>query len=170
LQQRKNVLKKIGRDVSPLTAVDLPNGVAFGLFSCPVVDCVTRQGPKNDKGGNGTIRLGTVTLYANTPGALEVKLDATKFVDAAGNPVQVDITNPSIVIQVDVGGDNHPAPGSMWTLPASASTNTGPFDLTGDGQVTNADAMEVALEWEISHQGLMPCTPTDATRDINRDG
>lgn len=62
LRQRKNDLKKLGRDVGPLTAVDLPNGIAIGLYSCPVVDCVAGKGPQQGKGGQGTIKLATLQI------------------------------------------------------------------------------------------------------------
>src|SRR3712207_7824750 len=45
-------------------------------------------------------------------------------------------------------------------------------DLTGDGQVTNADAMEVALAWtRLREQGLAcgDLALTEPDRDINQD-
>lgn len=171
LEQRQNDLKKIGRDVSPVAAIDLPSGVAFGLYSCPVANCVTRQGPRRDRGANGTVRLVTVTLYPNEPGSLEIRLDATKFVDADGNPVDVAISNPAVTVQVGSGGPSHPAPGSMWTLASSAPPDPGPFDLTGDGLVTHADAMEVAIEWELTRLDVAPCGALpEPSRDVNHDG
>jgi hypothetical protein len=157
--------------VSPLAAVELPNGAAIGLYSCPAESCVTRRGPRQDRGANGLIRLGTVFLAADVEGTLEVKLDAAKFVDAAGNPVAVTLTNPTITIQVGSGGPTIAAPGSMWSLQPPPAIPAGPFDLTGDGLVTNADAMEVALEWQIARldQNVCGALP-DPTRDVNHDG
>jgi hypothetical protein len=171
LRQRKNDLKKIGRDVGPLTAIELPAGVSIGLYSCPVVNCVNGKGAKQGKGGNGTVRLGTLLLTPTQPGTLEIQLSATKFVDAAGAPVAVAVPTQSIVVQVGpAAGPRHPAPAPMWTLPAVGGS-AGPLDLTGDGKVTNADVMEVALAWRWSREQSAPCRPlADPSRDINRDG
>lgn len=171
LQQRKNDLKKMGRDVSPLTVVDLPNGAAFGFFTCPFTDCVSRQGAKKDKGANGTVRLAMVTLFAKQPGSLEIKFDATKFVDSTGQPIQVDMPNTKIVVQVENASPYHAASGSMWSLSGQTSGSAGPFDMTGDGLVTHEDAMEVSLDWETTHMNAAPCSQLpDPTRDVNHDG
>jgi hypothetical protein len=177
VQQRQNDLKKIGRDVSPLTAVDLPAGVSVGLYSCPVDDCVTGQGVRKSQGAQGPVNLATVVLVANQPGLLEIKLDATKFVDAAGNPVSVDISRAMVTVEVGAPGDGptYAAPASMWSLQpdgqSGATPAFGPFDLTGDGQVTNADAMEVAIEWETLRLNQVACgVLPNPTRDVNHDG
>ena len=65
LRQRKNDLKQLKRDVEPLDAVELPNGVAIGLYSCPVDDCVAGKGLRQSKGGHGTVKLATVALMAS---------------------------------------------------------------------------------------------------------
>jgi CSLREA domain-containing protein len=177
LQQRQNDVKRFGRDVSPLTVVDLPNGAAVGLFSCPVNDCVTGEGPRVGHGANGNVNLATVFLVANAPGLLEVKLDGVKFVDGAGNPVAVEVLQPAVTIQVGAHGEGpaYAAPAGMWGLASAAAAGDapapGPFDLTEDGQVTNADAMEVALEWELLRQQQAACGALpDPTRDVNHDG
>ncbi len=173
LQQRKNDLKRLGRDVSPLLVSDLPGGVAFGFYSCPTDDCVTRRGPKRERGGQGIIKLARVSLIANAPGKLEIRLEATKFVDALGNPIAVSLTNPTVTVQV--GGPKtqtfYPAPASLWTLSPVAVPRSTPFDLTGDQRVSHADAMEVAIEWTLARQALAPCGKlSDPSRDINQDG
>jgi CSLREA domain-containing protein len=183
LRQRQNDVKKIGRGVSPLAAVDLPNGVAIGLYSCPVDDCVSRQRATKAQvqGAQGTVKLASLFLVANLPGALEIKLDAAKFVDAAGNPVTVEIPRSSVIVQVGASGQgpSYAAPAAMWTLqPARqplaespALTQRSPFDLTGDRIVTNADAMEVSIEWELLRLRQAACGDLpDPTRDVNLDG
>ncbi len=180
VQQRENDLKQLGRDVGSLAVVDLPTGVAFGLYSCPMDDCVTRQGAKKSTGGSGSVELAKVSLIANTPGQLEIKLAAAKFVDAAGKPITVAVPQPAVVIQVgapDVqiaASSDYQSPADIWTLSTKSPTSPRSFDLTGDGLVTHADTMEVAIEWVRSRQSLTPCNlkagEIDLTRDINRDG
>jgi CSLREA domain-containing protein len=172
LHQRDNDLRRFGRDVGPLAAEQLPNGSAIGLYSCAVSSCVERRGPRQGRGGRGAVRLATVDIIAHQPGALEIKLDATKFVDAAGRPVDVALRDQVIVVQVGPAGARHPAPASAWRLASAApAAPPAPLDLTGDGLVSHADAMEAALEWTLARQRGAPCGPgIDATRDVNRDG
>lgn len=173
LEQRQNDLHSMGRDVSPFSVIDLPHGVAFGLVSCPVADCVTPQGPARESGASGVVELATLTLHAKTPGLLEFRLDATKFVDAAGNPVEVSLPRTAFTIRVGAPGQGaeYPAPGSMWRLAPSAARQPAGYDLTGDGLVTHADLMEAALQWQLTRLELAPCGPRpDAGQDVNGDG
>jgi len=39
LHQRQNDLRSLGRDIGPLEAVELPEGLVFGPYSCSVPDC-----------------------------------------------------------------------------------------------------------------------------------
>ncbi len=178
-QQRANGLAQLGRGVSPLTAVDLTAGATVGLFSCPVADCVSGVGPAAQTlGAPADLPLATIYLVANQPGALEVRLDALKFVDAAGSPVAVAVPQPAVTIQVGEAGagPTYAAPAGMWALtPAAADGQglaaSGPFDLTGDNLVDHADAMEVALEWTLLRQSQQACGALpDPTRDVNHDG
>lgn len=51
LHQRDNDLRKLGRDVAPLAAIESTTGIAVGLLTCPVANCVARTGPRRDQGG-----------------------------------------------------------------------------------------------------------------------
>jgi hypothetical protein len=53
LRQRQNDLKKLGRDVGPLAAVEVPYGIAVGLYSCSVDSCVSPEGARQGKGQQG---------------------------------------------------------------------------------------------------------------------
>lgn len=172
LLQRQNDLKQLGRDIVPLGAVEMPTGVAIGLSSCPVRDCVAGRGPRQGQGGRGTVKLATVALVAAKPGVLEIKLDGAKFVDAAGAPISVVLPAP-ISVQVGPNGDGprYAAPASTWQLPVAPAPNAGSFDLTGDGLVTHADAMEVALAWTVAREKGSPCgSLEDPSRDVTQDG
>jgi CSLREA domain-containing protein len=172
LQQRKNDLKKLRRDIGSLAVEQLPIGSVIGLFSCPTDNCVDHKGAKRNQGGSGTIKLATVDILPSRPGILEVMLGSVKFVDAAGNPVAVQIPSQAISVQVGAAGagPRFPAPQSSWTLPTSSSGTPGPFDLTRDAQITHADAMEVAIAWELTHGRGAPCEDQiDPLLDVNHD-
>lgn len=172
LLQRKNDLKKLGRDIGPLGPVQLPNGIAIGLYSCATNNCVDGKGPKQSRGGSGTVKLATVRLRASQPGDLAIKLDAPKFVNAAGDAVSVALANPTVVVHVGApGGAAHPAPAGAWQLRPSAAAPAAAPDLTGDKRVSNADVVEVALAWTWARESGSPCgAAVDASRDVNHDG
>jgi len=174
LRQRNNDLRRFGRDVSPLTVAELPDGAAIGFYSCSVEDCVTRKGAKKVRGGNGALVLGRLFIGTDKPGTLEIKFDATKFVDATGNPVAVTDATQTISVQVGPAGagPRYAAPRGEWRLannaPAPAQIAA---ELTGDGVVTHADAMEVALDWTRVRENGNPCADLpQQSRDLNRDG
>ncbi len=170
LRQRKNDLKKFGRDVAPLGPVEMSNGVAIGLTSCPVASCVDGKGAKK-KGANGTVRLATLVLLAKQPGALEIKLDAPKFVAADGTAVALALSTQTVVVQVGAGGARHPAPAGKWTLRPAATAPAAAPDLTGDRLVSYADTAEVVLGWTLARERGSPCASLDdPSRDVNRDG
>ncbi len=170
--QRNNDLQKLGREPMPLVVAQLPDGAAFGAASCPFGDCVNPAGAKQKRGGQGKLHLATITIIPQKAGVLELKFDASKFVDADGKTIAVKIVNPSLTVKVG-GKDNAlTAPQNGWTLSNKESANAaGPFDLTGDGVVNYSDAAEVALEWQRTREASSPCANLpDATRDVNHDG
>lgn len=171
LHQRQNDLKKLGRDIIPLEVVQLPEGVTIGLASCKFSDCVHPAGKGQPGGAQGTIRIATVLIGTDQEGLLEIALDNTMFVDAEGNPVEVENATPRVFVQVGPeNGVSHVAPGSNWPGWPSASPPFNP-DVTGDGQVTYADAIEVAIEWTLGREKDQPCGPgNDLSRDVNGDG
>lgn len=173
ISQRKNDLRKFGRDVGPLGGVETPRGVSVGAYSCPVENCVaTGKGPRVDRGGHGEIKLANISVIPNRPGRLQIKLDATKFVDSTGKPVNVDLGEETLTIRVGPTSASsfYPAPGAAPRKPASQPSPPRTSDLTGDERVTHADAMEVAAAWTVLREDDDPCGDTARTRDVNRDG
>jgi CSLREA domain-containing protein len=177
LEQQDNDLRAIGRDVGSLTAVDLPHGVAIGFYTCPVEDCVTRTGNRQNQGRGGVVRLARLSLVANQPGTLEIAFDAVKVVNAAGNPITVRMQEQRITIQVGEpgAGSLYLAPAAMWSLPAGSGTPAPSRDLTGDGLVTYADVAEIALFWQTTRLNGNPCAPVPeefqvVNPDVNGDG
>jgi hypothetical protein len=175
LRQRDNDLKKLGRDVTNLAAVEVPYGASVGLFTCPTQDCLTRQGAKNKHGGNGTIKLGTVVIIPHQAGLLQINLGPTQVVDANGATLPLELPTTSLTIQVGAAGAGpvFPAPSSPWSLPSPNAKLAAPgnVDLTEDGRVTNADAMEVALVWTWLRNHSQACGALPrADVDINHDG
>lgn len=171
LEQRNNDLRTFGRDVVALGPVERSDGIAMGLYSCPVQKCTDiTKGPRQAKGGHGTLRLATVTLLPRQAGLLEIKFAATKFIDAAGNAVQVLGQEQTIRVQVGTDKTTHRAPNAGWTLPEGNARLVRTPDLTGDWLVNHADAMEVALAWTMARVNGVVCGPLpDTSRDLNGD-
>ncbi|HSH81417.1 MAG TPA: Ig-like domain-containing protein [Herpetosiphonaceae bacterium] len=172
LEQRKNDLGKFGRDVGPLGPLEMPNGVSFGLYSCPVADCVqSTRGQRATSGGDGKLRLATLTLVADQPGQLELALGETRLVDTTGQVIPVAIPETRWVVQVGADGQAHPAPAPVALGAAAGQGVAQPVDVTGDGVVTHADVMEVALAWTVAREGLGPCSAESApSADVTGDG
>jgi CSLREA domain-containing protein len=171
LHQRDSDLRKFGRDVIPLEVTELPDGIAIGLASCPYPDCVRMKGNPQPRGANGRVRLATVLIGTDQEGLLELSFEHLKFVDASGNEIAVDIPQTRIYVQVgSETGVGFPAPASTWELSPSAGA-TGNLDITGEGEVNYADAMEGAFEWILGREQGQPCGPAnDLSRDVNGDG
>lgn len=171
LHQRENDLKKFGRDVIPLEATELPDGSAIGLASCPYADCVEFKGNPQPKGANGRVRLATVLIGTDQQGALEIRFEHIKFVDPLGNLITVETPTTQIIVQVGPkNGVTFPAPASSWQWSASPPM-PGNLDITGDGLVNYADAIETAFEWKLSREQGQPCgAANDLSRDTNGDG
>src|SRR4029077_5784318 len=101
VSQRKQAdLKTLGRDVQSLGPVEHPGGVSFGLYSCPVANCVDRASPRHASGGRGQVRLATVELAPHKAGMLELRFSGATFVDSSGQVVNVSGTNQTLRIQV----------------------------------------------------------------------
>lgn len=172
-RQRNNDLDKQRRNVVPLQVEESTGGAAVGLASCAQSDCLHGRGDKKAHGGSGNFNLGSVVIGTDQPGALEIKFQAPKFVDAAGQPVAVALAQSSITVQVGKGGNGHPAPESRWQLsgtkPAAPSAKA--MDVTGDSRVDYGDIMEVAMAWSDARVDRSPCDnlPNPAL-DVNGDG
>lgn len=173
VRQRNNGLKKLGREVVPLQVEQPGGGVAIGLASCNVSDCVRGEGAKQEQGGSGKLLLATLFIGSAVQGPLEIRFDSAKFVDVSGAPVEVAIPRLTITVQVGQGGDAHPAPPSTWQLANAAghAPAVAEMDRTHDQQVTFGDVMEYALAWTDTRLSGSPCANLpDPALDLNRDG
>src|ERR1051326_5837808 len=158
LQQRQNDIKAIGRDVAALGPVTLPDGVAFGQYSCPAADCLNRQASRRAGGGRGQLQLATIVVTPHKPGTVELRLTQAKFVDASGQPIDVQNADTTIRVQVGTGGPVSAAPVAARSAAATASAiAAGPFDLTKDGNVDYADAALVGAAWSQLRQHGFQC-------------
>lgn len=174
LTQDDNDLSELGRDVEQLGAGETSQGVWIGAYSCPTEDCLDLASLKTHRGGHGEVRLATVAVISDQPGTLEIKLDATKLVDAAGNRVDLNVGDARLSVQVGPSGAGsfHTAPDATQQRPTSqGSSYSGPVDLTGDGRATHADAMEASITWMLQRESSTPCDDlADTSQDVNRDG
>jgi CSLREA domain-containing protein len=171
LHQRDSDLKKFGRDVIPLVVTESPEGIAMGLASCPYPDCVEMKGTPQPRGANGKVRLGTVLIGTDQEGLLELSFAHLTFVDASGNVIDIQVPTTRVIVQVGPqNGATFTAPGSSWQWSGSPPTANN-VDITGDGKVNYADAIEAAFEWTLSREQGQPCGPgNDLSRDVNGDG
>jgi CSLREA domain-containing protein len=171
LHQQDSDLKKFGRDVLPLEAPELVDGIAMGLASCPYPDCVEMKGDPQPQGANGKVRLATVLVGTDQEGLLELSFEHLKFVDASGNELAIETPQTRIYVQVGPqNGVSFPAPASAWNMSPSAGT-AGNLDITGEGEVSYPDAMEAAFEWQLGREQGQPCgAANDLSRDVNGDG
>ncbi|HEX9372378.1 MAG TPA: hypothetical protein VF897_15295, partial [Roseiflexaceae bacterium] len=172
LDRRSSGLARTGRDVGALTIPELPGGSVIALYSCPAASCVDGSGPQQPLGASGDVALATFDILPLRPGTLEIALDPLKFVDAAGNPTPVAVPNHTIVVQVGPpgAGPRYPAPAGPWALGQAAAAPAS-LDLTGDGLVSHADLMEVALAWTRAREHGRVCGAlVDSSRDVNGDG
>jgi CSLREA domain-containing protein len=168
LSQGNNGIAALGRDVTPVGPVELPNGVSFGLYSCSVGDCRTRTGARQSKGGDGEVLLGLLSITPRQAGTLVLRVSGTKMVDVAGKAFAIAGAEQSITVQVGSGSTKR------WAAPALA-TSTGKagkattLDLNRDGLVSFTDVSEAALSWTLNRQGGTRCG-TALTGDVNGDG
>src|ERR1041385_9404683 len=99
-QRHSGDLKAQGRDVQALGPVERPNEVSFGMYSCPVADCVDRASSRHDGGLGGRVQLAVIELAAHQPGVVEVRFSGAHFVDASGGTIGVRGGEPTLRGQV----------------------------------------------------------------------
>ncbi len=172
VSHRGNDLEATGRGIAALGPVERPEGAVFGFYSCAVQDCATNSGTRSQKGASGSVHLATASLIPLSEGLLEIALGPVIVVDVAGRRISIG-TSPSVI--VNVGGvttpDGYGAPPANAPFANSSpiGTNTPrPIDLTGDGNVDNADAREVALEWTLARYGDAACSENAGDIDGDR--
>ncbi|CAA9358456.1 MAG: hypothetical protein AVDCRST_MAG93-7505 [uncultured Chloroflexia bacterium] len=172
LHQRQQDLKKLGRDVQTLGSVELPDGVAFGAYSCSAANCAQ---PKANRlpGGRGTLRLAKVTLVADQPGPLTIRVDRGVVVDVRGENIPVSGALQTLTVDV-AGVAQMPRTPRVRLSPAVRERTPAasiPLDLNGDGRVSHADTMEVVLAWTTAREAGIVCgSLPEASRDVTGDG
>jgi hypothetical protein len=98
---RENDLVDLGRDVTGLGPVELPEGVAVGAYACPFENCADITGKtRNTQDGTGTFRLAAFTIVAEQPGPLTIDLTSAQFTDGTGRPVEVDLSAAVVTVEV----------------------------------------------------------------------
>ncbi len=146
-----------GRGIAALGPVERPDGTAFGFYSCPVADCSSNVGPRTTVGPSGRVRLATAQVVPLREGLLEIALGPASVVDTNGRAIATEDA-PSVIVQVGRGttANGRAAPQTKLQLvrggarPGAAAPGEAPTDMTRDGRVTNADAREAAIEWNIA--------------------
>lgn len=156
--------------VGRLTAPVLPNGSAFGFYTCTTAPCLARRSVEVAAEPGVLAR---VDLLAVRPGQLEIGLEHVQLVDALGRPRAFRLAAARIVVQVGDEATLHGAPASTWRAAASvaaAAVDVAAADVTDDGAVTHGDLMEIALAWESARAAGDACAGGEADGDVNGDG
>jgi CSLREA domain-containing protein len=170
LHHRPNSLQQLGRDTDLLVATDLPTGSAIGLYSC-LARCADDEMPAEPGDVRDAPRLATIDIIVHRPGSFEIRFDAMKFVDSAGERVTVANPTSTLIVAVGSGDSYYPAPQAPWSLSSMAPIPSRPFDLTDDGRVGYADIMEATLAWQWARQRAAVCgEQADLSRDVDHDG
>ena len=101
VHEGKTLDKLQGIDPQPLGPIVVPNGVVFGLFTCPVNVCSDAgEAPNTAAAGRGNVHLATFQIVPTVSGTLEISFDSLKFVDFYGEQVIVQIPARSITVDV----------------------------------------------------------------------
>ncbi len=173
MTQRTVALSGSGRDVQPLGPVEIPSGVAFGLYSCAISACgdaPVGSASTRHPGASGNVALAKITLIPTVAGKLTLALGSMRFVDASGQPLTVRLPG-AITVKVGATGGTIPAPTAPGETPAAAQAASG-FDLSGDGLVGPADLNLATVAWgNATGDGTTCDLAGDATAaDVNHDG
>ncbi|CAA9300099.1 MAG: hypothetical protein AVDCRST_MAG93-4534, partial [uncultured Chloroflexia bacterium] len=170
LSQGQSDLASLGRDVTPIGPVELTNGVSFGLYSCSVQDCLTRNGARQTKGGSGKVTLALLSITPRQAGTLVRRVTGTNVVDAAGKTVKVTGADQVITVQVGTGSTRRFAAPTLAAAKGKAGKVT-TLDLNGDGLVSFTDVSEAALSWTLLRRMGERCSAKATPYgDVNGDG
>ena len=172
LSQRTVALAGLGRDVEPLGPVEVPSGVAFGLYSCSLAGCGATSSRVAHAGATGTVALAKLTLVPTAAGRLSLALGSMRFVDASGKLMTIAL--PGVIsVQVGTGGPTYPAPGAPALTPAltpGIAPAVSSADVSGDGIVGPADLNTAAIEWGQAREAGQACGVLNDPADVNHDG
>ncbi len=168
LSQRTVAMAGLGRDVEPLGPVEVPSGVAFGLYSCSLAGCGATSTRVAHAGATGTVALAKLTLLPTAAGRLSLALGSMRFVDAAGKLMTIALPG-AISVQIGTGGPTFPAPAAPALMPGTAHAVVG-ADITGDGLVGPADLNSAAIAWGQDRAAGNACGLVNDPADVNHDG
>jgi len=166
-----------GAAVQPLGMVELPDGVAFGAYTCLADNCTHTRQLSRRPGERANLRaLATLTVVASRPGALEIQLASAIFVGAGGQKLPIAGSNPTLTVQVGPASAkrHYPAPATpaaRASWPAPAGKRLPSFDLNADMRINRPDMVEAALRWALAREYGAPCDAAGYARfDVNADG
>jgi PKD repeat protein len=164
-------LGRTGRGVLSLGPEELPSGVAFGSFTCPTTDCLTRAGRRHAVGVDGRVRLADVTVLPLRTGRLAIAIDNVRLVDASGD--RIALATPAsarVMIGVGPGAASTFSPAHVPHARPRPMSAQGP-DVNADGLVTISDAMDVANAWLQAQHTPARCLESGSRAfDVNGDG
>nr|MBA2488634.1 right-handed parallel beta-helix repeat-containing protein [Chloroflexota bacterium] len=167
MAQRGATTLGLGRDVVPLGPEEIDGGVAFGSYTCPARDCVSRT-PAGARRAARDLTVARIALTPDRSGTLMFSLSAVKVVDQGGRPLTVRLSTPTISIAVGSDPTIIQAPEAPWRV-SSSTRGVARTDLTGDGIATNGDLREVGLDWSLRRLAGDPCLGASES-DVNGDG
>ncbi len=168
INQRTLALAGLGRGVRPLGPVEVPSGVAFGLYSCSLADCGAGTTRTDHPAANGAVTLAKISLLPTEAGRLSLALGAMRFVDASGNLVKVSLPG-TIEVQVGTSATTFAAPAAPALTPGQAQPVTA-ANVSGDGIVGPADLNIAAIDWGLAREAGTACGVIASSADVNHDG
>lgn len=166
IEQPLDLAKRLGRDAHVMADVHFEAGLTFGLFSPPSHTQHTRFSYES-------VRIATVYLKAEQAGSYQIALQDWRFLDAEGRSVAVANDHLQFTVQIGDSSQVYSAPQPAWQIqtPDGEQPNQAKLDVTGEGRVDLADAMELALIWSRVRAMQQPCALSDTAHyDVNGDG
>ena len=170
LSQGQNDLVALGRDVTPIGPVELRQGVSFGVYSCSVQDCRTRNGARQAKGGTGRVTLGMLSIMPRQVGTLVLRVAGTKLVDVTGKAIAPAIADQIVTVKVGPPSTKRFAAPTLSAVRGKTGKAT-TLDLNRDGLVSFSDVSDAALSWTLLRRSGTQCSTTATPYgDVNGDG
>ena len=166
-------------DVQTAVAGDTPAGAAFAVYTCEAADC---PGDRNNK-QEGRRQLENVKfrIVPLSPGNLEIRFDALRFVDKKGRLLDVDVQGAALSVAIEGSAEQLAAPPESFELSDAPATDPtadpsvpvgqvpDSLDATDDGIVTYADAATLSMAWADSRDAAGACQDPSGS-DVNGDG
>jgi CSLREA domain-containing protein len=165
IEQPHDLATRLGREAHVMADVHFETGLTFGLFSPQSFEQRARI-------SNESVRIASVYLKAEQAGSFQIALQNWRFLDAEGRTISVANDNAQFTIQIGESGDLYPAPQPAWHVQSSDALvpSQERLDVTGEGRVDLADALELALIWSQLRARQQPCALGEHARyDVNGD-